>query len=390
MMTDMNCLSGKRLVFLISQPRAGSTLLQRILACHPEIHTASEPWLMLHPLYALRRTAHHAEFDAGLASEALQGFLSELPAGEETYYESVRLAAWHLYSQSLEAAQARYFLDKTPRYFLILPELLRTFPKARFILLLRNPLAVLASVLRTWVGDEPQLLARFGQDLLDAPQLLAEGADQLGANHIVVHYERLVSEPHEVVPEICRHLDVDFLPEMIDYGEHELPRWQFGDQQQVYGHGKPVAQKKEAWQSALETPQIWRFAHDYLRLIPSNVLSRLGYDREQLISILDDHRPNGEQLSTTMNLAPAMGVDPSQLPVDELVHRVQRAEQRVREANERHVLDREQTAQTEEAIDELRQEVDRMLASSTYRRIRRVLPRVRKFVAAVRSTLDAA
>lgn len=386
----MNGLLGERLVFLISQPRAGSTLLQRILACHPEIHTTSEPWLMLHPLYALKQTAHHAEFDAGLASEALHAFLAELPAGEEAFFESVRLSAWHLYSQAIEAAGARYFLDKTPRYFLILPELLRTFPKARFILLLRNPLAVLTSVLRTWVGDEPQLLRRFGQDLLDAPRLLAEGADLLGPNHIIVHFERLVSEPNEAVREICRHLDVDFLPEMIEYGEHKLPKWQFGDQQQVYGHGQPVAQKKEAWQSALDTPQNWRFANDYLRFMPSQVLARLGYDREQLNGILNDHRPSSEQLTTTMHLAPALGIEPSHLPVHELVQRLRQAEQHLLEADERHVLDREQAARMEEVIDNLRQELHRILISRTYRRFGRAFPRFRTFVSAVQSTLDAA
>ena len=36
-----------RLVFLLSLPRSGSTLLQRLLAAHPQVHTVAEPWLML-------------------------------------------------------------------------------------------------------------------------------------------------------------------------------------------------------------------------------------------------------------------------------------------------------------------------------------------------------
>lgn len=40
---------GENLIFLISQPRAGSTMLQKVLGSHPEIHTVSEPWVALPP-----------------------------------------------------------------------------------------------------------------------------------------------------------------------------------------------------------------------------------------------------------------------------------------------------------------------------------------------------
>jgi len=52
---------GENMIFLISQPRAGSTLSQRMLGSHPDIYTVSEPWLMLHPLYPLRSEGHQAE-----------------------------------------------------------------------------------------------------------------------------------------------------------------------------------------------------------------------------------------------------------------------------------------------------------------------------------------
>jgi hypothetical protein len=35
------------LVFIISQPRAGSTLLQRILDSHSKVCSPPEPWVML-------------------------------------------------------------------------------------------------------------------------------------------------------------------------------------------------------------------------------------------------------------------------------------------------------------------------------------------------------
>ena len=51
MAAELKC---ENLILMISPPRAGSTMLQRILGSHSDIHTVSEPWLVLHPLYALR------------------------------------------------------------------------------------------------------------------------------------------------------------------------------------------------------------------------------------------------------------------------------------------------------------------------------------------------
>ncbi|MCS3956546.1 hypothetical protein GGP81_003088 [Salinibacter ruber] len=147
-------MDGSNLVFVACQPRSGSTLLQRMLGTHPEVHTVSEPWLMLPPVYVMRSDGVKAEYGAGLAHEGLQTFIEDLPAGLEDYVEGLRQMYGYLYGRMLDATSARIFLDKTPRYYLILPELRRIFPEARFILLHRHPMAVLSSILRTWIQDD--------------------------------------------------------------------------------------------------------------------------------------------------------------------------------------------------------------------------------------------
>ena len=62
---------GEGLIFIISQPRAGSTLLQRMLSGHPDIATAAEPWLLLHPLYGLRQHGIQAEYNSQWAFKAV-------------------------------------------------------------------------------------------------------------------------------------------------------------------------------------------------------------------------------------------------------------------------------------------------------------------------------
>ena len=60
-----------RPVFLLSLPRSGSTLVQRLLASHPEVATAAEPWVMLPHLYARRERGIAAEYTQPIAARAI-------------------------------------------------------------------------------------------------------------------------------------------------------------------------------------------------------------------------------------------------------------------------------------------------------------------------------
>lgn len=296
-------LHGQNLIFLISQPRSGSTLLQRILGSHPDIHTVSEPWVMLHPLYALRHDGHQAEYNAHEALNASKHFLQELPGGEHEYIEGVRRMYSYLYGRAQVSSGKRYFLDKTPRYYLIMPELYRTFPEAHFVILLRNPLAALCSRLRTRIKENWFALYNGRPDLAWAPRLVIEGIKVLGERGVLVHYEQLVSNPENEVKGICRRLGIEFVPDMVEYGRNALPHWRLGDQIGVYEHTRPISQKVEKWIQALVDHQIWRLLNDYLQMLGKETINQMGYDYEILRQQLEDHRPRQANLMLTFSLA---------------------------------------------------------------------------------------
>ena len=301
---DTNANTGKSLIFVISQPRAGSTLLQRILAGHSQIHTASEPWIMLNPLIAIGNNSFREDHNIQFANIALLNFLDTLPRKEEDYFEGVRRMYAYLYNQTLEVSCKSLFLDKTPRYYLIIPELHKTFPEAHFIILLRNPLAVLCSIISTWISSSKNWfdLQYHYQDLLLAPQLLIEGLSVLSNKAIILHYEKLLANPEKQVLKLCTDLNIKFEGEMLDYGKKPLPKWQFGDQKKVYSNSRPNASNANAWIDNLNNPQVWRFAHDYLNILTPRILSGLGYSFEELKLVLQTKKPNKIQLSTTFPL----------------------------------------------------------------------------------------
>jgi glycosyltransferase involved in cell wall biosynthesis/Tfp pilus assembly protein PilF len=269
---------GQNLIFLISQPRAGSTLLQRIIAGHTDVHSTAEPWIMLHPLHALKRSGIQADYRAPLARQGLEDFLSQFPEGEEVYIESLRSQAAVLYGRALDISGKSYFLDKTPRYYHIIPELFRVFPEARFIFLLRNPISVLASILKTWLQDDVgRLDAHLRQDLYEAPRLLLEGVQLLKENAIVVNYENLVLQPEEVVRRLCIRLDLSYSPTLLDYGFRKAPAGRFGDPLNVHRHQRPVSAYVDKWEQDLHKPESIALALDYLQRLGPQSLAQMGY-----------------------------------------------------------------------------------------------------------------
>lgn len=270
---------GENLIFLISQPRAGSTLLQRILAGNPEIHTIAEPWIMLHPLYALKNDGLTAEFECKYARQGLEDFLSQVPEDQELYFQALRQMGEKLYNRVLEESGKRIFLDKTPRYYLIIAELKKVFPEAKFIILLRHPLAVLSSILNTWFKNDPLALQKSANyiDIIKGPQYLIQGIQHLKEDAIVVRYEDLVEHTEFEIKKICSKLKISFESPMLNYGEKAKPKGRLGDTVGIVKHNYAVPDYKEKWSNKLQSRKLNRFSRKYMETLGDEVFTQMGY-----------------------------------------------------------------------------------------------------------------
>jgi hypothetical protein len=295
-------LEGQNLIFLISQPRAGSTLTQKVLGTHPEIHTVSEPWIMLPLLYPLRFDNLQAEYNAKLARIGWENFFQQLPDNEAAYYEHLSFMYADLYSQILGPTGKKCFLDKTPRYYYIIPQIRRVFPQAQFIILFRNPLAVLCSIITTWVKSDWPHLEQLKNDIIKAPYLLVEGIRELGDHCLVLHYEKIIAKPEVEFKRICQAMKLKFSPAMIEYGIGNSMPWKFGDQKLVYQRTRPDPQNSDQWISSLKDPQIWQTANDYLEFLGHEVISQMGYSYQDLRKTLDTNRPQETDLGGVLRV----------------------------------------------------------------------------------------
>jgi hypothetical protein len=275
------------LIFLVSQPRAGSTRLQRMLGGHSAIHTATEPWLMLQPVSGMDMRNANDDFALGGWSGLARDAFLETINNKAVLDEAIAKQGVHVYSAALEGTGKTMFLDKTPRYYSILPQLGRLFPNARFVILYRNPLSVFASIIRTWVQDDWGRLPSYRFDLLDGPRDLVSGAQHLGNRAKVVRYEDLAANADQSLSDVCSFLDIACEPSMADKGEGmEFP---FGDP--GVGSLETTVDQSLRWLDDIKRPQVWRLLSDYVSTLDVNDLKAMGYDATELRRTLCQNKP---------------------------------------------------------------------------------------------------
>jgi hypothetical protein len=300
---------GENLIFILSQPRSGSTLLQRIIARHADVHTTAEPWLLLPLIYTLRSDGHQAEYDANLAHIALTDFLGSIPGGILRYKHEIRRTAVAMYNAAVITAGKLIFLDKTPRYYFIIPELYELFPQAKFICLYRHPLAILNSILETRVKKHWILLARYHHDLVTAPFKLLAAADFLSTAGYTFRYEDLVADPVEQVSRLFAFLQLDFDPEYLNYASQAPPSGKMGDQSTIHAYQEPVSERSDRWQSAFTGAHEQHYARAYADQLGKETFTRLGYPYEHIDQLLThftgEHIPPEESWQALMSPRPA-------------------------------------------------------------------------------------
>jgi len=273
---------GENLIFIISQPRSGSTLLQRVLFGHPDVQTAAETWLMLHQAYSLRHNGVTAEYNSHFAYKCVEEFMENYTHGTEVYLNAIREWARTIYQDAIQKHNKRYFLDKTPRYFFIIPELYQLFPRAKFVFLLRNPLAVLSSELTTYVKGNWPILGVFNADLVAAPEWILNGIELVGNDGYVIHYEHFVSDPENSIRALCGYLGLDFHEQMLDYSSTPKPKGRYNDPVGINQHTRPSAGSVDKWKNMLADDQSLYFAQRYLDNLGPDTITRFGYDYEEL------------------------------------------------------------------------------------------------------------
>lgn len=286
-------------IFLFSVSRSGSTLVQRVIAAHEGVATVSEPWLLLPYAYALRREGVRAEYFHPLLVSAIDEFCQQLPEGIEDYRHESREFALRLYGKATHG-QARYFLDKSPSYYLVAEEIMRLFPDGKFVFLWRNPLSVMASIIETFNDSQWSPTVCRGDLFIGLPRLTAAYRANRARAHSV-RFEELLGGGEAPWRRLMEYLEIDFDADALHrFGEVAL-NGSMGDQTGVKRYAALSTEPTHKWKATLANPIRKAWCRRYLRFLGDERLRLMGYESEQIMRELDS------QPTSVASLVPDLG-----------------------------------------------------------------------------------
>lgn len=272
----------KQLIFIFSLPRSGSTLLQKVLMSHPEVASVAEPWLLLPLFYHLKPNGTVSEFSHSTCQVAYADFIANLPGKQNAYNRSLRKFILSLYSMQCKNDE-RYFLDKTPRYYFIIPELAEIFPDAKFIFLFRDLRDVYSSIITTWGnGNFHKLYANY-VDLIEGPGLLSKGYELLADKSYALKYEDFVQNPERYLRDICEYLEIKYSDTLLEDFNKQDTHGTLGDPTGVKKYTKISKDPLNKWKVTFNTFFRKQILYHYSKSIDENIYAAQGYSKEKVL-----------------------------------------------------------------------------------------------------------
>ncbi len=201
-------------VFLVGFPRSGTTLLETVLAAHPEVVSLEEK-------DCLERVAGgYVESDQGLER------LARISQGEAARQ---REAYWSRVREFGVEPRGRVFIDKFPLASVLLPVVAKLFPNARILFARRDPRDVVLSCFRRRFGMNAsmyQLLTLEGAAAYyDTVMRLSELYRRLLPLPLhLVRYESLVEDFEETARAACAFLGLEWDSGLFDFAARARAR----------------------------------------------------------------------------------------------------------------------------------------------------------------------
>lgn len=199
-------------IFIVGLPRAGSTLVEQILASHPLVEGAGE-------LPDFERLAISIAREAGTASwqEALAELDAEaLRAHGEAYLASARARL---------VTDRPFFTDKMPFNWSMVGLIHLVLPNARIVDVRRHPMACCFANFTQYFSrtvNFPSSLEDIGRYYRIYVRMMAHFDDLLPGRVYRLLYERLVDDPDGQIRLMLEYLDLPFAGACLRF--HENPR----------------------------------------------------------------------------------------------------------------------------------------------------------------------
>jgi hypothetical protein len=284
-------------VFIVGCPRSGTTLLQRMLDCHPQVAITPEThWIPrwyekkkdkgitpegLVTAKLLRKLFAFARFcELGLDQAEVEPLIE--PQGTVSYSRFIS-ALFDLYGQKRGKVLVG---DKTPGYARNLRVLHALWPEAKLIHLIRDGRDVCLSVLswpraRGWKADEGAgRFSIWAESPLCAAALWWDWHVRLAREagmgfepgvYTELRYEALVADPPGECRKLCAFLRIPYEDAMIRLYERRAREGSAGDEKHPW---QPITAGLRDWRTQMPSQDVELF-----EATAGDLLDELGYPR---------------------------------------------------------------------------------------------------------------
>ena len=194
--------TGERPIFVLGLPRTGTTLVERILGSHSQVHAAGE-------LSALSRAIGNA------INRTPQGraYTWQEYAGRLNQLDSALIARGYLELARPFRGDRPRFLDKQTINFYYCPLILRAFPNAKIVHVTRHPLAAAYAIFKTRFDTAFPFaydLGELGDFYLDYRRLMAHWDCIMPGRIASVAYEDIIMAPEPTTRRLLENLGLPF------------------------------------------------------------------------------------------------------------------------------------------------------------------------------------
>ncbi len=278
----------KKLFFITGRGRSGTWLLKSVLDAHDDLCVAPEALFIMH---LSQKYQHVKTWD----KQKLEAFYNDLALEERiirwwkldlqvlkktilsqhpnvTFAHLCKLVYWQ-YSREQEKSENVYLGDKNPGYTLFLPKLLKTFPEAKFIHMVRDPRDNVRSFKQASfdLNDTAALAERWNYYNKQALKF----AKKYPKKCLIIRFEDLLGQSEDTLRKICSFLKVPYTLELLNF---------YKNPKNVFEWNKKVAEPLDIkaaykWKTKMEQAEL-----DKVNYICKDLINYFGYELPPLSS----------------------------------------------------------------------------------------------------------
>ena len=202
-------MSNNPFTFIVCSPRSGSTWLRRMLGDHPDITAGSESGLFT------KDGGFGALLDDFFATKpqySLRDYVSE-----KKLLQLIRYITQEVYGSVLVGSNKNWLVEKTPAHAYSIADIVRVFPDARFIHLVRDGRDVAASIVHAGLTWKPSWPTEIGHAAAMWKRynvaIMAGWASLRGESLYIVRYEDLLLDTQLTLSGLFTFIGARALPQ---------------------------------------------------------------------------------------------------------------------------------------------------------------------------------